>query len=299
MVPEKSIRPVRAGGNAGSYLQNVIHVHHADNLKVLATLPDAAFDLVYIDPPFNTGQTQRRTQLRTTRVSGHAKGSRGGFAGKRYLAETVGSHAFADSFDDYLGFLEPRLHEALRVLAPTGSFFVHLDAREVHYVKVRLDAIFGRASFMNEIIWAYDYGARTTKRWAPKHDTILWYAKNPRQYTFRQSESDRLPYMAPGLVTPEKRLRGKLPTDTWWHTIVSPTGREKTGYPTQKPLAILERIIKVHSAPGDRLLDFFSGSGSFGDAADRLGREVTLVDCEAAAIRVMKTRFAGRDVRYY
>ena len=184
------------------------------------------------------------------------------------------------------------------MLAPEGSLFVHLDAREVHYVKVHLDALFGRGSFLNEIIWAYDYGARSTKRWASKHDSILWYAKDPRSYTFRQAESDRLPYLAPGLVTAEKRARGKVPTDTWWHTIVSPTGKEKTGYPTQKPIAILERIVKVHSAPGDRLLDFFAGSGSFGEAADRHGRDVTLVDCNAAAIRVMKKRFANRQVTW-
>jgi site-specific DNA-methyltransferase (adenine-specific) len=169
----------------------------------------------------------------------------------------------------------------------------------VHYVKVLLDGIFGRPSFINEIIWAYDYGARTTKRWSAKHDTILWYAKDPARFTYRAGESDRLPYMAPGLVTPEKRARGKMPTDTWWHTIVSPTGREKTGYPTQKPLGILERIVKVHTAPGDKLLDFFAGSGSFGDAADRHGRDVVLVDSNPEAIRVMRRRFEGREVRYF
>ena len=273
----------------------MITVEHGDNLAILATVGDEFFDLIYIDPPFNTGRTQRRTRLRTTR---DGAGDRTGFGGKRYTTEKRGSHEFGDTFEDYLAFLEPRLLEARRVLASDGSLFVHLDAREVHYVKVLLDELFGRASFMNEIIWAYDYGARTTKRWAPKHDTILWYAKDPDRYTFRQQESDRLPYMAPGLVTPEKRARGKLPTDTWWHTIVSPTGKEKTGYPTQKPIAILERIVKVHSKPGDRLLDFFAGSGSFGDAADRHGRDVLLVDSNAAAIRVMRARFRGREVRF-
>jgi site-specific DNA-methyltransferase (adenine-specific) len=273
----------------------VIEVHHGDNLGVLARLRSASFDLVYIDPPFNTGRTQRRTQLRTTQSGA---GDRTGFGGKRYATERLTSRAFGDRFVDYLAFLEPRLREARRVLRRTGSLFVHLDAREVHYVKVLLDGIFGRASFLNEIVWAYDYGARTTKRWAPKHDTILWYAKDATRYTFRPEESDRLPYMAPGLVTPEKRARGKLPTDTWWHTIVSPTGREKTGYPTQKPVAILERIVKVHSKPGDRLLDFFAGSGSFGDAADRQGREVVLVDSSAEAVRVMRKRFRGREAKF-
>ncbi|HEY2848297.1 MAG TPA: site-specific DNA-methyltransferase [Gemmatimonadaceae bacterium] len=273
----------------------MITVHRGDNLRVLAAMPPGSFDLIYIDPPFNTGRIQRRTQLRTVRA---ANGDRTGFAGKRYASKAVGSKAFADTFDDYLAFLEPRLLEAKRVLRTTGSLFVHLDAREVHYVKVRLDEIFGRASFMNEIIWAYDYGGRSRTKWAQKHDTILWYAHDPERCTFRASESDRLPYMAPALVTPEKRARGKLPTDTWWNTIVSPTGKEKTGYPTQKPVAILERIVKVHSKPGDNLLDFFAGSGSFGDAADRHGRDVTLVDSNPAAIRVMKKRFAAREVRF-
>jgi len=274
----------------------VITVHRGDNLRVLAAMPPRAFDLIYIDPPFNTGRTQRRTQLRTRRTSG---GDRTGFGGQRYASTRLGTRQFDDTFDDYLAFLGPRLLEAKRVLRATGSLFVHLDAREVHYVKVRLDEIFGRASFMNEIIWAYDYGGRSKAKWAQKHDTILWYANDPARYTFRPSESDRLPYMAPSLVTPEKRSRGKLPTDTWWNTIVSPTGREKTGYPTQKPLAILERIVKVHSRPGDALLDFFAGSGSFGEAADRHGRDVTLVDSNPAAIRVMKKRFAGRGVAFY
>ncbi len=273
----------------------MITVHKGDNLDVLATIPSGAFDLIYIDPPFNTGRTQQRTRLRTRR---DADGDRTGFGGKRYASTTLGSERFLDAFDDYLGFLKPRLLEAKRVLRATGSLFVHLDAREVHYVKVLLDELFGRASFLNEIIWAYDYGGRSKTKWAQKHDTILWYAKDPARYTFRQAESDRLPYMAPGLVMPEKRARGKLPTDTWWNTIVSPTGKEKTGYPTQKPLAILERIVKVHSKPGDTLLDFFAGSGSFGDAADRHGRDVTLVDSNAAAIRVMRKRFAGRDVEF-
>jgi site-specific DNA-methyltransferase (adenine-specific) len=273
----------------------VITVHHAENLRVLAKQADGAFDLVYIDPPFNTGRTQRRTGIRTRRAP---DGDRAGFGGLRYATRKGVTHSFADSFDDYIAFLAPRLVEARRVLAATGSLFVHLDAREVHYVKVFLDGLFGRECFMNEIVWAYDYGARTTRRWAPKHDTILWYVRDPARYTFRQDESDRLPYMAPGLVSPEKRARGKLPTDTWWNTIVSPTGKEKTGYPTQKPVAILERIVKVHSAPGDRLFDFFAGSGSFGDAADRHGRDVTLVDSSAAAIKVMKKRFAGRGARF-
>ena len=273
----------------------MITVHHADNLRVLARLGDESFDLIYVDPPFNTGRTQRRAVLRTTRSE---TGDRTGFGGKRYSTDLVASHALDDRFVDYLAFLEPRLVEARRVLAPAGSLFVHLDAREVHYVKVLLDFIFGRASFLNEIVWAYDYGARATKKWSAKHDTILWYAKDPKRYTFRPNESDRLPYMAPGLVTPEKRARGKLPTDTWWHTIVSPTGKEKTGYPTQKPLAIVQRIVAVHSRPGDLILDVFAGSGTVGEAAARLGRSFLLVDNNPQALAVMRRRLLVRETTF-
>ena len=272
----------------------MLTIHHGDNLDVLARLGDASFDLIYIDPPFNTGRAQVRTSWKSTRVS---EGGRVAFNGERYTQVRVGSRSFADDFDDYLGFLEPRLAEARRLLSPTGSLFVHLDYREVHYAKVMLDQLFGRASFINEIIWAYDYGGRTNKRWSPKHDNILWYARDPRRFTFNVDASDRVPYLAPGLAGAEKAARGKVPTDTWWHTIVSPTGKEKTGYPAQKPLGILERIVRVHSNPGDQLLDFFAGSGSFGDAADRNGRDCVLVDSSRTAISVMKRRFKGRAMQ--
>jgi site-specific DNA-methyltransferase (adenine-specific) len=270
----------------------VIDVNLGDNLDVLGAYPDASFDLIYIDPPFNTGRVQSRTNLRTVRDPG---GDRNGFHGERYRTIRLGTRAFADRFSDYLDFLGPRLEEAHRLLGPAGSFFLHLDYREVHYCKVLLDAIFGRDSFVNEIIWAYDYGARATRRWSAKHDNILWYVRDPARYTFRYEDIDRIPYLAPGLVGREKAARGKTPTDTWWHTIVSPSGREKTGYPTQKPLAVLERIVRVHSNPGDRLLDFFAGSGTLGEAAARLGRRAVLVDHNPEAIAVMKRRFAGRD----
>ena len=267
-----------------------LDIHLGDNLEVLAGFDDASFDLIYIDPPFNTGRIQRRESTRSVR---DAEGKHRGFSGTRYKTIRLGSQAFADRFDDYLAFLEPRLVAAHRLLTPTGSFFLHLDYREVHYAKVLCDAIFGRASFVNEIVWAYDYGARTTKRWSPKHDNILWYAKDPARATFRYDEIDRIPYMAPGLVGELKAARGKTPTDTWWNTIVSPTGKEKTGYPTQKPLAILERIVRVHSKSGDRLLDFFAGSGSFGAAALRHGRDCVLVDHNPEAMAVMARRLAA------
>jgi site-specific DNA-methyltransferase (adenine-specific) len=261
-----------------------------DNLALLRTLPDDSVPLIYIDPPFNTGRTQSRPQLRTERDD---DGDRTGFHGLRYRTTRLGGDAFADAFDDYLGFLEPRLCEAYRVLAPHGSFYLHLDYREVHYCKVLLDAIFGRECFLNEIIWAYDYGARAKRRWPAKHDNILLYVKDPARYIFNSDEVDREPYMAPGLVGPEKAARGKLPSSVWWHTIVSPTGKEKTGYPTQKPLGVLRRIVAASSRPGDLVLDFFAGSGTTGAAAAALGRDFLLVDNNEAALAAIARRFAA------
>jgi len=262
-----------------------------DNLELLPTLPAAFARLCYIDPPFNTGKVQRRARMRVRKTGG--VGERRGFAGRSYRVQKLRSAAFDDRHDDYCGFLLPRIELALRCLTPDGSLFVHLDAREVHHVKVALDALLGRAHFMNEIVWAYDYGARTKTRWPAKHDSLLWYALDPRRYVFRYEAIDRIPYLAPSLVTPEKAARGKTPTDVWWQTIVPTGGKEKTGYPTQKPLAILERIVKVHSEPGDVVLDFFAGSGTTGEAAAKHGRGFVLIDESKAAVRVMQKRLAA------
>ena len=269
-----------------------------DNLLLTRALPDESIDLIYIDPPFNTGKVQTRHVMRNVRS---ATGSRVGFKGQTY--DTIKGTAFGynDSFEDYWNFLEPRLEEAWRLLTPNGTLYLHLDFREVHYAKVLLDALFGRECFLNEIIWAYDYGARAKRKWPAKHDNILVYVKNPDSYHFNSEEVDREPYMAPGLVTPEKAALGKLPTDVWWHTIVSPTGKEKTGYPTQKPLGILRRIITASSKPNDWVLDFFAGSGTTGVAAAELGRNFVLVDQNDEAIEVMKNRFHNQlltDVRF-
>jgi site-specific DNA-methyltransferase (adenine-specific) len=273
-----------------------LEVWYGDNLPVLRAMPAESVDLIYIDPPFNTGKVQKRTTLRTVQ---DVNGDRIGYAGKRYRSLALGSSRYVDMFDDYLGFLEPRLLEAYRVLSDDGSLFFHIDYREVHYCKVLLDTIFGRESFLNEIIWAYDYGARSRSRWPAKHDNILWYAKDPSNYQFRVDECDRIPYMAPSLVGAEKARLGKTPTDTWWHTIVSPNGREKTGYPTQKPRGIVDRIVKVHSRPGDLLLDFFAGSGTLGESAMALGRRCILVDDNPEALRVMERRFCSFDVEWH
>ncbi len=260
-----------------------------ENLAILRTLPSASAELIYIDPPFNTGRQQTRPRLRTVRDEA---GDRTGFGGHRYRTERSEASlaGYSDTFDDFLAFLRPRLVEAHRILTPHGSLFFHIDPREVHYCKILLDEIFGRDCFQNEIIWAYDYGARSTKRWPAKHDNILWYTRHPTEYTFNLSASDRIPYMAPSLVGEEKAARGKTPTDVWWHTIVSPTGKEKTGYPTQKPLGILERIVRVHSNPNDLVLDFFAGSGTAGLAALRNQRRFLLIDQNPEAIAVMQAR---------
>jgi len=264
-----------------------VTIRCGDNLPVLQSLEAGSVALCYTDPPFNTGRAQSRTELKTVR---DVDGDRIGFGDRRYRTERMGTRAYADTFADYLGFLEPRLREIHRVLAPSGSLLLHLDPREVHYVKVALDGIFGRECFVNEIVWAYDYGARTKSRWPAKHDDILFYAKDPASYCFDYDAIDRVPYLAPGLVGPEKAARGKTPTDVWWHTIVSPTGKEKTGYPTQKPLGIVRRIVRVHSRPGDLVLDPFAGSGTLGEAAADLGRDALLVDDNPEAIAVMRAR---------
>lgn len=300
-----------------------VSIIQGDNLAVTATLPSASFTLVYLDPPFNTGRTQERQVVTARRTfttppesdagdaaSPESRGSdaaadpillntepatagaevRHGFHGHAYERVRGMLRTYDDRFDDYGAFLMPRLEEAWRLLADDGTLYLHLDYREAHYAKVMLDAVFGRDCFLNELIWAYDYGAKSRRRWPTKHDTILVYVKNPREYVFNADDIDREPYMAPGLVTPEKAARGKLPTDVWWHTIVPTTGREKTGYPTQKPEGILRRIVRASSRPGDRVLDLFAGSGTTGAVASALGREAVLVDDNPEAVRVMTER---------
>ncbi|TQJ30089.1 site-specific DNA-methyltransferase [Microbacterium sp. SLBN-146] len=306
-----------------------VAIHHGDNLEVIRAMADASFTLIYLDPPFNTGRVRERT-LDTARSTfriqsaddagseavpdcgaAGAKPSeaglnsepataapvvRRGFHGREYERLRGDLRVYDDRFDDYWGFLEPRLEEAWRLLAADGTLYLHLDYREAHYAKVLLDALFGRDRFLNELVWAYDYGAKSRRRWPTKHDTILVYVKDPARYWFDSESVDREPYMAPGLVTPEKAERGKLPTDVWWHTIVPTTGREKTGYPTQKPEGVLRRIVQASSRPGDRVLDFFAGSGTTGAVASALGRDAILVDDNPEAIEVMKRRMPHAEV---
>ena len=261
-----------------------------DNLELLPEFDDGIFELAYLDPPFNTGKVQRRKTLATV---ASADGDRTGFQGRRYATSLLAESSYADDFDDYLGFLEPRVLEVRRLLSDSGTLYLHIDYREAHYVKVLLDELFGRECFLNEIIWAYDYGARPRRRWPAKHDTILVYVKDPDRYWFDSEAVGREPYMAPGLVTAEKAARGKLPTDVWWHTIVSPTGKEKTGYPTQKPEGILRRIVQASSRRGDWCLDCFAGSGTLGAVAAALGRHFVLIDSSPEAVAVARRRLAS------
>lgn len=260
---------------------------HGDNLAAMRALPDASLQLVYLDPPFNTGRTQHR---RTTRSVRDPEGAHLGFAGTSYTRTVEALSSYDDTFGDYWGFLAPRLIEAHRLLRDDGTLYLHLDWREAHYAKVALDALFSRECFLNELIWAYDYGAKARRRWPTKHDTILVYVKNPAEYYFDSEAVDREPYMAPGLVTPEKAARGKLPTDVWWHTIVPTSGAEKTGYPTQKPLGVLRRIVQASSREGDWVLDAFAGSGTTAAAARALGRRSISIDESPDAVAVIERR---------
>lgn len=313
-----------------------VRIHEGDNLAVMRTLTAGSFTLIYLDPPFNTGRARERAvetarsrtitpadreafeprppEIRGDEAasdpncrsyeptvgiesgSGAGKVTRKGFHGREYERLRGDLRAYDDRFDDYWGFLEPRLLECWRLLADDGTLYLHLDYREAHYAKVLLDALFGRDRFLNELVWAYDYGAKSRRRWPTKHDTILVYVKDPARYWFDSDAVDREPYMAPGLVTAEKAARGKLPTDVWWHTIVPTTGREKTGYPTQKPEGVLRRIVQASSRPGDAVLDPFAGSGTTGAVAASLGRPAVLIDDNPAAIAVMGDRMPLAEV---
>lgn len=268
-------------------------VVRAENMTVLPQLPRGTFRMVYVDPPFNTGRAQVRRTLRTSPAADPAAADRVGFKGRSYSSVLQTLSRYDDAFEDYWSFLLPRLEQAWEVLAEDGTLYLHLDYREVHYAKVMCDMVFGRECFLNEIVWAYDYGARAKRRWPAKHDTILVYVKDPKKYHFDAEAVDREPYMAPGLVTKEKAERGKLPTDVWWHTIVSPTGKEKTGYPTQKPVGLVRRMVAASSRPGDWVLDFFAGSGTLGAAASTLGRRFVCIDASEEAVAVMARRLPG------
>lgn len=278
--------------------RGAVTVYEGDNLEVTAGFADGSFTLIYLDPPFNTGRTQTRAVETAVAAAAESGGVvRRGFHGREYERLRGDLRAYDDRFDDYWGFLEPRLEEAWRLLADDGTLYLHLDYREAHYAKVMLDGLFGRDKFLNELIWAYDYGAKTRRRWPTKHQTILVYVKDPDQYWFDSDAVDREPYMAPGLVPPEKAARGKLPTDVWWHTIVPTNGRERVGYPTQKPEGIVRRMVAASSGRGGWCLDFFAGSGTLPAVAAGLGRRFVAVDRNPEAIDIMEKRLSDRNAR--
>jgi site-specific DNA-methyltransferase (adenine-specific) len=262
-------------------------LHCADNLDILERMPAGSVDLIYIDPPFNTGDTQRLQSIKLG--SGNQK--RTGYSGREYRFSVTSDHKYDDTTPrtEYLAALRTRLNEMHRVLTPSGSMYLHVDHHASHHVRILLDEVFGEDRFLNEIVWAYDYGGRRKDRWPYKHDVIYWYAKGPT-WTFNREQIDRLPYMAPGLVTPEKAKRGKLPTDVWWMTIVPTSGKERTGYPTQKPLQLLERIVTASSNPGDLVADFYCGSGTAAVAAQKLGRRYLAVDSNQEALTIAERR---------
>jgi site-specific DNA-methyltransferase (adenine-specific) len=267
------VRIVRDPDRPGALALDEDLVVAGDNLAVLPGLPAGHFDLIYVDPPFNTGKRRRR------------------------LGPDGAERAYDDASADYVAFLEPRVREARRLLAAHGTLYVHLDYREAHYAKLLLDSVFGREAFLNELIWAYDYGGKPRTRWPAKHDTILAYVRTPGAHHFDADAVEREPYMAPGLAGAEKAARGKLPTDVIWHTIVSPTGREKTGYPTQKPEGLVRRLVAASSRPGGWCLDFFAGSGTVGAVCADLGRRYVLVDANPEAVEVMADRLAADQGR--
>jgi len=264
----------------------------ADNLKYLKEIQDNSIDLIYVDPPFNTKSTQKRTKIKTIL----SEDGLNGFGGNKYIRENDGEYgSYEDSYEDYIGFIKPRLEEAYRVLKSTGTIYVHLDWREVHYVKIEMDKIFERDNFLNSIVWSYDYGAKSKKKWATKHDDILVYVKDKDNYTFNYDKVPRVPYLAPALAGPAKAAMGKAITDVWWHTIVPTNSKEKQNYSTQKPLGILRRIVEVSSNEGDLCLDFFAGSGTFGAACVEFRRNFIMLDNNPQAFEVMKKRFEKID----
>ncbi len=283
---------MRIDSTADNFALTDDQVIAADNATILPRLPGAAFDLIYVDPPFNTGRVQAR---RTLEVSADARGERVGFGGRRYTSRLLQTLSYDDAFADYLTFLEPRLRRARELLAAHGTLYFHIDYREAHYCKLLLDEIFGRDAFLNELIWTYDYGAKPRRRWPAKHDTILVYVRTPGAHHFDADAVEREPYMAPGLVSAEKAARGKRPTDVWFHTIVPTNGREKTGYPTQKPEGVLRRMVAASSRPGGWCLDPFAGSGTLGAVCRQLDRRFVLIDSNPVAIEVMRERLGGVD----
>jgi len=259
-----------------------------DAFAEASRIADGALDAIYIDPPFGTG-----------------------------IVRTGRGHRYADRADDpdaFVAWLSPLLVESRRVLAAHGSMFVHLDYRAVHYVKVALDRLFGRERFVNEIVWCYAVGGKGRRGFGRKHDTILWYARGADWAFFpdavrvpRRGGSHMRVVLDGDAPIQEKTDRktgrvyrypvaaGKVPED-WWADVetLNHSDRERTGWPSQKPERLVERIIRAVTEPDDRVADWFAGSGTTAAVAQRLARRFITVDREAAAIDVCVARLRAQ-----
>ena len=254
-------------------------LYQGDNLTILRNMPDASVDLICTDPPFNTGKDWG-----------------------------VFSDKWEGGLKGYLKFMEPRLEECRRVLKDTGSLYLHCDPTASHYLKVMLDGVFGIKQFRNEIVWCYTrMSAGGQRQLSRAHDIILWYSKG-QEWCFNVDDI-RLPYAKGSKAREGQTLNrlgsgyskegvtklnplGKFPED-WVTHIPYLRGKELLGYPTQKPLALYERMIQASSNQGDTVLDPFAGSGTTLDAAQSLGRAWIGIDEKDEAINVIQSRLPG------
>lgn len=264
-----------------------------DALDDITRWPDGVLDAIYIDPPFGTGVVRRG------RGPGHAYADR------------------ADDPDAFVAWLLPYLEHARRALRAAGSLFVHLDYRAVHYVKVALDRLFGRARFVNEVAWCYAVGGKSRRGFGRKHDTILWYARGPDHAFYpdavrvpRRGGSHMRLVLDGDTPVQEKTDRrtgrvyrypvaaGKVPED-WWTDIetLNHSDGERTGWPSQKPERLVERLLAAVTVPGDRVADWFVGSGTTAAVAQRTGRGFVTFDNAPGAIAVCIDRLVKQGQR--
>lgn len=254
---------------------NVVYLSEASRL--MSELSEGSIDLIYADPPFGTNNRQRSGDL-----------------------------SYSDSFDDYVQFIKEHAAHLQRVLNDSGTAYVHLDYRWVHYAKVELDLTFGRENFLGEIVWSYNFGGRGKNFFAKKHDTILVYAKQKGHHVFNYDDIDRIPYKAPEMQyvgrsreEAERRIAaGQVPTDVWDIPIIGTNSRERVGYPTQKPTSLIRRIVVASSPVGGVVLDPFCGSGTTAIVAASVGRRFIVCDKSEDAVRVTGERLTHAMVQF-
>ncbi len=296
-------------------------LYYGDNLVILGQLEDNSIDLVYLDPPFNSNKNYNLLFTNETgRVSDAQRHAfddtwEWGLESEKTwvnivetydpnivnLLAALRQHLGSSSVMAYLVMMTPRLKELHRVLKPTGSIFLHCDPTSSHYLKLLMDCIFSPSNFRNEIIWCYRQGGRGSKHFARKHDTIFFYSKS-NNWTF-EVNSIRIPYHGTGgYQTSGRGIRskngrtyhphpeGKIPEDWWDIPAIPPMSKERIGYPTQKPLELLERIIQACSMDGQVVLDPFSGCGTAIVASEKLNRRWIGIDITHLAITLVRTR---------